>query len=90
MSAPLLDHAMPPTPIAALRRQATAPPPTPEARAFAQALALVNQLVPHLVRASNEVAVRPDVREELRRLLPHVLALKHRFAAGCRKERRSS
>lgn len=68
------------------------PPPgmSPEAHVWSQCLGAVNQLVPIVVRGSNEVAVRPDVREELRRLLPQVLALKKQFATGFRQERRSS
>ncbi len=75
-----------------LRLLRDVPPPgmSPEGHAFSQALAVVNQLVPLVVRTTNEVAVRPDVREEFRRLLPQVLALKNQFAVGFRKERKSS
>ena len=90
--AELVKSARPATTAGLLRLLRDVPPPgmSPEAHVWSQCLGAVNQLVPIVVRGSNEVAVRPDVREELRRLLPQVLALKKQFATGFRQERRSS
>lgn len=62
---------------------------TPEAHAFSLAVDAVNQLLPRLVRPSNDPALRPDVREQFARVLPQVLALKNQLATSFRKERSS-
>lgn len=62
---------------------------TPEAQAFSLAIDAINQLLPRLVRPSNDPALRPDVRDQFARVLPQVLALKNQLATSFRKERSS-
>ncbi len=62
---------------------------SPEAHAFSLAVDAVNQLLPRLVRPSNDPGLRPDVREQFARVLPQVLALKNQLATHFRKERSS-